>query len=190
MGEAAELREVGMEAAQAKAAAGAAVAHPFCPHQRRCVSCDAGFTSCDRCRISQGDGSVVLAAIHAWKPAQLFLDFDLTLCSTKGGANPLKGHHRLDPELHAAVIAVGDDATHVVTRNRHAAEIRAFLEAHGVSVAKVHTTPAGASKWDAISDVLAGSDQRAIFVDDSAREVGDPKMVADERIFRVLFQNV
>ena len=89
---------------------------------------------------------------------------------------------------HAAVMEVGDDATHVVTRNRHTAEIQTFLEAHGVSVAQVHTTPSGASKWDAISHVLAGSDQRAVFVDDTAREVGDPKMVADERIFRVCFQ--
>lgn len=187
-GEVTEAQAKATEAAHAKAVAGAAAAHPFCPHQQRCVSCDSGFTSCMRCRLSQGDGEAVLAAIRAWQPTRLFLDFDLTLCSTKGGANPLKGAHRLDPELHAAVMEVGDDATHVVTRNRHTAEIQTFLEAHGVSVAQVHTTPSGASKWDAISHVLAGSDQRAVFVDDTAREVGDPKMVADERIFRVCFQ--
>ena len=173
--------------AESKAAEGKAAAHPFCTHQSLCAACDAGFESCLECRLAQGDGEVVLSACEEWKPAKLFLDFDRTLCSTRGGANPLLGSHTIDAELHAAAAAMGDARTHVLTRNRHAREIATFLGERGVPVAAVHTTPAGTSKWDYIDATLAPG-ERAVFVDDSATEVGDPRMAADPRVFRVLMQ--
>ena len=173
-------------AAEAKAAAGQAAAHPFCPHQSLCATCDPAFESCPECRLAQGDGEAVLAACEAWRPTHLFLDFDRTLCSTRGGANPLVGSHTVDTELQAAASAMSD-ATHVLTRNRHTREIAAFLGERGVPIVGVHSTPAGASKWDYI-DATLGAAGRALFVDDSATEVSDPRMAGDSRVFRLLMQ--
>ena len=170
-----------------KAAAGVAAAHPFCACQGLCAACDTSFASCDTCRLAQGDGEAVLAALETWRPTKLYLDFDLTLCTTKGGANPLRGTHTVDAELHAAAVAMGDGATYVLTRNRHAAEIVTFLEERGLPLAGVHTTPSGTSKWDFINETL-GANETALFVDDAAGEVGDPRMVADARVHRVLFR--
>jgi len=97
------------------------------------------------------------------------------------------GTHTVDAELHAVAVAMGAAATHVLTRNRHTAQIRQFLAEHGLPVAAVHSAPTGESKWQHIADTL-GVGERALFVDDSANEVADPQMVADPRVFRVLFQ--
>ena len=56
----------------------------------------------------------------------------------------------------------------------------------GVPIAAVHTTPSGESKADYMQAVLAEG-ERAVFVDDSAGEVGEPRVRSDPRIFRVLF---
>ena len=170
----------------AKAAAGVAKAHPFCPHQSLCAACDPGFASCEACRLSQGDGEAVLCAISSWRPSKLFLDFDLTLCTTRGGANPLIGDHTVDADLQAAADAMGGAATHVLTRNRHTAQIATFLEERGVRIAGVHTTPSGTSKADYMRATLEEG-ERALFVDDAAAEIGDERIAEDERVFRVLF---
>lgn len=180
-----------VERAAERAAVALAASHPFCKHQLRCAACDGGFELCLTCRLSQGDGDAVAAAIEAWRPSVLFLDFDLTLCSTRGGANPLAGAHSIDAELFAACVqlceATGSDAAcHVVTRNRHTGEIRQFLEERGVPIGTVHTSPSGEPKAVYMQSVLADG-ERAIFVDDSAAEIGEASVRADARIFRVLF---
>lgn len=178
------------DAASAKAALGVMAAHCFCHHQGRCATCDVNFEACVTCRMAQGDGETLLSILEAWRPAHVFLDFDGCLCTTKGGANPLGGtqQHTVDAELHAAAVVMGGARTHVLTRNRHTCEIRTFLEERGVPIANVHTTRSGVSKHEYIAATLEAPDARAVFVDDAASEVGDPKMVADERVFRVLFQ--
>ena len=171
--------------AEAKAMEAKAMGHPFCPHQSKCAACDASFESCRQCRLAQGDGEAVLAACEEWSPTALFLDFDRTLCTTRGGANPLVGNHTVDAELHAAAVAM--NSAHVITRNRHAVEIRTFLEERGVPIATVESTPSGDSKWEHMERTLR-TGETAVFVDDAAREVCDPRIAADPRIFRVLFQ--
>ena len=141
--------------------------------------------SCMR-RLAAGDGELVISLCDAWRPSHLFLDFDRTLCTTRGGANPCLGQHTVDSELHEAAVAMGG-ATHIVTRNRHTREIASFLEERGVPVAAVHTVPSGESKWRYMESALAGGG-RGLFVDDDAREVSDPNAGADVRLFRVLFQ--
>ena len=61
----------------------------FCPHSLRCFVCDA--FSCRRCALTRGDGEDVAALAEEFGASLrvLFLDFDRTLCSTRGGANPL-----------------------------------------------------------------------------------------------------
>ena len=171
----------------------AAPPHPFCAHQGRCAACDeASFVSCTTCRLAQGDGDAVLAACDAWRPSKLYVDFDRTLCSTRGGADPTRCHgkgataHAIDTELHTAASLPYVVETHVVTRNRHTAEIRAFLAERGVDVSSVHSTPSGESKA-AFMLANLGDGERALFVDDSAGEICDPRIAGDERIFRVLF---
>ena len=188
---------VGTAAAAAGSSRRAAPPHPFCAHQARCAACDeASFVSCAACRLAQGDGDAVLAACDAWRPRKLFLDFDRTLCSTRGGADPTRGGqhgnkgrgaaHAIDAELHTAASLPYVAETHVVTRNRHTAEIRAFLAERGVDVASVHSTPSGESKAAFMLATL-GEGERGLFVDDSAGEICDPRIAGDVRIFRVLF---
>ena len=170
---------------EAVPAKGKSKAHPFCPHEQlRCACCDAGFQRCDICRLAQGDGEAVLAACATWHPDVLFLDFDQTLCSTRSGADPLKGVHSVDAELHEAATKI---STHVLTRNRHVVPIRSFLEERGVPIVGIHSTPSGDSKASYMQSILT-QDARAIFVDDDANEVQDPEIARDTRIFRVLFQ--
>ena len=146
----------------------------------------------------------MLAAAEAWQPAVLFLDFDRTLCSTRGGANPLAGGtaYSVDESLHTAA---NKWPVHVLTRNRHTAEIARFLAARGLPVVAIHSTPSGESKAAYIAQTLeamrsttmatAGvatgleeATPTALFVDDSANEVCDPRVQADARVFRFLFQ--
>ena len=105
--------------------------------------------------------------------------------STRSGADPLKGGQSVDAELHEAATK---HSTHVLTRNRHVAQIRQFLEERGVPVVAIHSTPSGDSKASYMQSVLAHASSKAVFVDDDANEVADPRVVGDHRIFRVLFQ--
>jgi hypothetical protein len=109
-------------------------------------------------RSSSGpDGTA--SDVHA--PLVVCLDWDRTWCSTKNGADPLRGVHRLDPELLAVACDSshgdsgadpGGDAAraatllqvHVVTRNSHVESIREMLRRHGVGEqVRVHSVPKG-----------------------------------------------
>ena len=51
------------------------------------------------CCLHQGDGADVAALVATMSPPPtLYVDFDRTLCSTRGGS-PLKGNHSIDEEL-------------------------------------------------------------------------------------------
>ena len=199
-------------------AGGRAAGHAFCPHQRKCAVCDGGFAPCVACGLAQGDGEAVaaLCAEHAPAPAAtgqpaapralaaLFVDFDRTLCTTKSGGSPLQGSHSLDAELVALAAQL---PTHVVTRNSHADEIRAFLAQRGMRVAGVHVVPRKESKavtMLALCPALApppangeageGTEAedtavRAIFVDDDVFECCDAAVTAlVPKLLRVLFR--
>jgi hypothetical protein len=164
-------------------------AEAFCSHHRRCFVCDAPH-SCLECRFSTGDGEVVAAMVETMQPKLLLLDFDRTLCSTKSGASPLpkvsnnskrqhskEGYsHSIDPELKAAVLAQqthGD--SYVVTRNSHKAEIKTFLDMHGLRdlAQNVHVVPKKTTKGEYIEGVISAKkcDDSILFVDDGIREL-------------------
>ena len=219
------LRQAGVcpfDQSRGKARAGGrAAGHAFCPHQLKCAVCDGGFAPCVACGLAQGDGDAVAALCAEHAPAtaatgqpaapgalsMLFVDFDRTLCTTKSGSSPLHGTHSLDAELVALAAQL---PTHVVTRNSHADEIRAFLSQRGVRVAGVHVVPRKESKavtmlalcpalgapplaeGEPDADAEAGDDAgavRAIFVDDDVFECCDSAVAAlVPRLLRVLFR--
>ena len=122
--------------------------HAWCPHDLRCLVCDSW--SCARCRFHQGDGSDVAALVGTLRPAALFLDFDRTLCSTKGGS-PLKGNHSIDDEL-LGLCSQMEGRVHVVTRNAHVDDIARFLAERGLPSLPVHRVKRPASKADVVCD--------------------------------------
>ena len=99
----------------------------FCPHSRRCVACERW--SCVECGVLCGDGEDVAALVERIDPHVVFIDFDRTLCTTKSGASPARGSHRLDPELWN-VATCGERDVRVVTRNSHVDDIGAFMARH------------------------------------------------------------
>ncbi len=173
-----------------------------------CLLCD--DASCSTCRFYRGDGEEVRRLANLLQPAVIYLDWDRTFCSTRGGGSPLKGQHTLDQELLALVHdRVSDSATspaqtravHIVTRNSFRDDIVAFLEQHGLGREDVpiHTVRKGQSKVDVIkqttSHYLADSEgsARVLFVDDSIEELldeGTTKHSDTDRkleVLRVLF---
>jgi hypothetical protein len=137
----------------------------------------------------------------------VFLDFDRTLCATKRGASPrLAGSPRRFVEFDAALMSVATShgETHVVTRNRHVADIAAFLAHHGVrdAASKVHSVSRGESKAGAMRAAMASAAARgekkenrkaeaeAVFVDDSIAELMDEEVAAIPGLTRVLFSRV
>ena len=125
-----------------------------------------------RCGFHQGDGSDVAGLVDSLGVACLFVDFDRTLCSTKGG-NPLLGHPSIDDELKSLCAQMAGRA-HVVTRNQHVDEIRKatiailtltlaltlttdpnpnqFLAANGLPGLPVHRVPPSRSKAAVVCD--------------------------------------
>ena len=97
----------------------------FCPHDRKCFVCDAW--SCDACRLTRGDSEDVLALAEALQPGHIFLDFDRTLATTRGGGSPLQGKHRADPEL-LGLFSTFRGRVHVVTRNSYREEVYSCRE--------------------------------------------------------------
>ena len=181
----------------------------WCPHRRRCLACEALFFSgCASCGVTRGDGEdVALMAESAPSPLLcVFLDFDRTLCATKRGASPrLAGSPRRFVEFDAALMSVATShgETHVVTRNRHVADIAAFLAHHGVrdAASKVHSVSRGESKAGAMRAAMASAAARgektenraeaeAVFVDDSIAELMDEEVAAIPGLTRVLFSRV
>eukprot|EP01052_Picozoa_sp_SAG31_P017813 SAG31_NODE_1235_length_9198_cov_5.065282_3_plen_405_part_00 len=151
----------------------------FCPHAARCFLCDAW--ACDTCGMLRGDGEDVLCwAATAPDEAPIFLDFDRTLASTKGGANPALGVHSVDAGLLS--LLADRPNIHIVTRNRHGREITAFLEEKGARrgsfevhcVSKRRDVTGNESKAAIIAGVLARASMRAattsLFVDDDVAE--------------------
>ena len=181
----------------------------WCPHRRRCLACEALFFSgCASCGVTRGDGEdVALMAESAPSPLLcVFLDFDRTLCATKRGASPrLAGSPPRFVEFDAALMSVATShgETHVVTRNRHVADIVAFLAHHGVrdAASKVHSVSRGESKAGAMRAAMASAAARgektenraeaeAVFVDDSIAELMDEEVAAIPGLTRVLFSRV
>ena len=182
----------------------------WCPHRRRCLACEALFFSgCASCGVTRGDGEDVALMVESAPGSALlcvFLDFDRTLCATKRGASPLlAGSPRRFVEFDAALMSVATShgETHVVTRNRHVADIAAFLAHHGVrdAASKVHSVSRGESKAGAMRAAMASAAARgektenraeaeAVFVDDSIAELMDEEVAAIPGLTRVLFSRV
>lgn len=87
----------------------------FCPHLRQCFTCTG--VSCDECGMFYADGDDVQCLVDRFQPVAIYLDFDRTLCTTRGGGSPLIGNHSLDPGLTSVLSCAPETAT-VVTRNR------------------------------------------------------------------------
>ena len=178
-------------------AAGRATAHVFCPHLRVCVTCDPCFERCGPCAVVRGDGVCVRALVRERAArCHVFVDFDLTLCSTKGGARPVPGHHQLDEDLVAAMTLAarapgGGNVVAVVTRNRHREAIERFLrETDAALVAVRVVSVAGKTAKRAVvlrlMEQAEAQGRPAIFVDDDARE--HAAIEPGDNVWRVLFQ--
>ena len=177
----------------------------WCPHDQRCAACD-GW-SCAACRFHQGDGGDVAALAAALRPTALLLDFDRTLCSTKGGGSPLRGNHTVDEELLALIAQMGPGRAAIVTRNPHVDDIATYLSARGLGHVPVHRVAPRASKAEAVLQgvaaccskaegacaadraLLAGeaADGPVLFVDDSIGEHLDARLIDAEHVVRFLF---
>ena len=156
----------------------------FCPHARKCFVCDAW--SCATCRLTRGDSSDVLTLVEQVRPEHIFLDFDRTLATTRGGGSPLHGAHRADPEL-LGLFGTHTGRVHVVTRNSYRDDIIQFLLKKGVAAQSidVHTVMKGQSKASLVCDKTTYA-RPGIFVDDSIAEHLDPKL-REPGLHRVVF---
>ena len=121
------------------------------------------------------------------KPDIIFLDFDRTLATTRGGGSPLQGTHSVDTDL-AGMIATHPNV-HIVTRNSNKADIAAFLKQEQVAVKHIHSVKKeGKSKSDVICDEsLLPIGKHGIFVDDDITEHADHRLMAHANLTRVLF---
>ena len=156
-----------------------------------------------RCRFRRGDGEEKAAARRELRPL-LFVDFDRTMCATRGGAAPTDAH-AADAELlrlarrtrsararRPARRPARRRRVSVITRNAHRAEIRAWLDARGAPSVAVHCVGRrhGTTKADVILaalDALGDGGGLALFVDDSIDEHVDARLRGCERLHRVLF---
>ena len=177
----------------------------WCPHEQRCAACD-GW-SCAACRFHQGDGGDVAALAATLRPAALLLDFDRSLCSTKGGGSPLRGNHTVDEELLALLAQMGPGRVAIVTRNPHVDDIAAYLGARGLGHLPVHRVPPRTSKADVVlqgaaacskavakggcvadrAPTVAVAEGPVLFVDDSIGEHLDVRLINAEHVVRFLF---
>ena len=155
--------------------------HSWCVHASRCLLCDRW--SCEACRFHQGDGADVAALVASLRPEWLCVDFDRTLCSTRGGS-PLRGNHSIDEEL-VGVMSQYVDAgrVHVVTRNTHVDEIRQFLDDKGLRGVPVHRVARPRSK----AEIVCASEGVALFVDDTIAEHLDEEIRDAPNVVRFLF---
>ena len=154
----------------------------WCPHDRRCLACD-GW-SCVPCRFHQGDGSDVVGIVESVQPSCLFVDFDRTLCSTRGGS-PLKGSHSVDDDL-LALCAQMDGRVHIVTRNAHVDDIRLFLAERGLPSVPIHRVSKAISKASVVCDPRWTEDEvddrsvMTVDADASAAAVGSSQQEKEE----------
>ena len=106
---------------------------------------------------------------------------------SKAGASPLRGAHSVDEELVALGGLADGPLIYVLTRNSHAREIRAFLEARGLPLAGVHVAPKGSSKGAFLEATLRDG-ELGLLVDDSAQELADPRVARCAAVVRMLFR--
>eukprot|EP00656_Telonema_subtile_P050178 TRINITY_DN6430_c0_g1_i1.p1 TRINITY_DN6430_c0_g1~~TRINITY_DN6430_c0_g1_i1.p1 ORF type:complete len:130 (-),score=13.59 TRINITY_DN6430_c0_g1_i1:71-460(-) len=120
------------------------------------------------------------------EPSVVFLDFDRTVCTTKKGADPLQGTHRIDSDL--LTLMCLHPNVHIVTRNRHQQSIESFLKLKGVPQrVQVHSTKLlDTDKVDIIRPRLS-QDQIGLFIDDDVHELVKPSIVELPGLHRVLF---
>ena len=198
---------------------GACGARSFCIHARRCLVCEEYSCESAGCRLVRGDGEAVahlVARLASCSLRLLLVDFDRTLCSTRNGADPLKGAQSMDAELLSAASTAGI-RTHVITRNPNKASIERFIAARGLEDAPVHCVGGGgrAAKAAVVCELVraqmaseAGCGSKvassaagagvgspsssivALFVDDDAAEhlaVGEAAAELDLPVLRMLF---
>ena len=127
--------------------------------------------------------------VEQMTPHVVFPDFDRTLASTKGGANPMQGSHSVDSDLAAMAATHAGENVHVVTRNSNKDAIEQFLQLRGVPVAAVHSVKQdGFEKADVICDeTLLPPGERGIFVDDDIAECTADRIREHPFLLRVLF---
>ena len=85
------------------------------------------------------------------QPACLFLDFDRTLCTTRGGS-PLSGNHSVDEEL-VGLCSQMEGRVHICTRNANVEDIRNFLARRGLASVPVHRVARPRSKAEVVCDL-------------------------------------
>lgn len=173
--------------------------YAFCPHANQCYYCDSPH-SCEKfCRLSRGNGELVMELVETIQPNLLLLDFDRTLCSTKAGASPINRKknreiftHSIDQDLRASIKALCGGVAHIVTRNSHKEDIQMFLRVNGFTdlAKRIHIVPKKTSKGAFIKNIFFKENEKhtCIFVDDDIRElINDPWMCQQENIHRLHF---
>ena len=120
----------------------------------------------------------------------LIVDFDRTLCSTRGGS-PLNGHHSIDEELLSVISQFvgekGNAAVQVVTRNAHVDDIKTFLARSGLGDVGVTRIARPRSKAEVVAAKGGVECEVALFVDDTISEHLDEEMRAAVGVVRFLF---
>eukprot|EP00873_Tetraselmis_striata_P029932 jgi/Tetstr1/450196/TSEL_037235.t2 len=168
--------------------------------ETKCRVCNAKYASlwihrgicvsCDECGMFYADGDDVQCLVDRFQPVAIYLDFDRTLCTTRGGGSPLIGNHSLDPGLTSVLSCAPETAT-VVTRNSYREDIKKFMEMKGMGKAKIFTTKKHQSKADAMLDpAVLQPGQCILFVDDTIAELIDPRLTSKYhrgQLKRVLF---
>ena len=141
-----------------------------------------------KCRVTRGDGEDTEALCIRVKPDAIFLDWDRTFCTTRGGASPLYGNHSADEALLS--LALTHPRLHIITRNPHSDAIKVFMQKHGCVSPSVRSVKReGITKAEAILDLLAPGEV-GVFADDDPREIFATEMgslAKEGRLHRVLF---
>ena len=167
---------------------GGCTPHAWCVHSNLCLLCDRH--SCAECRFHQGDGHDVAVIAGTLRPSHLYVDFDRTLCSTRGGS-PLNGHHSIDEELLSVISQFvgekGNAAVQVVTRNAHVDDIKTFLARSGLGDVGVTRIARPRSKAEVVAAKGGVEGEVALFVDDTISEHLDEEMRAAVGVVRFLF---
>ncbi|KNC85952.1 hypothetical protein SARC_01898 [Sphaeroforma arctica JP610] len=164
----------------------------ICPHTRRCFSCER--ESCPECQIIRGNGSDVEYFVKEMKPSMVFLDFDQTLASSRGGQIPNENKHGIDKYL--GKILLTHSSVWVVTKQniKHIEHIRAFLAVFGFSgenVVCLGQNKEKLTKADVIQKKISQLPEGStvLFCDDTVREVCDPALRGNRSIQCILFNS-
>lgn len=173
----------------------------WCKHFQKCGECE--HLSCSECRFYTMNGESVVSFVSSLYSCTahclVFLDFDLTLCSTRRGTAP---GSKNEPNLDLLTVArrqfeAGNLHVSVVTRNSHHEKISQWLSRLNAPV-DVHCVgrKSGTTKADVILPQIAEAENCfdgevvAVFVDDSVDEHVDEGMVACPNLHRILFSRI